>query len=127
MSDDFGLSSPTSNGPPSRQTDGDSKWETGQVHPDLRAEVLARDGGVCRFCGAAAENPALHHIRYRSEGGLNVVENLITIHWMYEPRCHERMHSNKGRFQPIALQVVKTPGVTMLQLERWQKRGGRML
>ncbi|MEO6157152.1 MAG: HNH endonuclease signature motif containing protein [Ilumatobacteraceae bacterium] len=109
---------------PERPREGDAKWETGQIPPALRAEVLARDGGVCRFCGAVPESPAMHHVRYRSEGGLNVLENLITVHWMFAPRCHEKIHANKGRWQEIGLYVAKNPGLTMLQVERWQGRTG---
>lgn len=101
--------------------DGDAKWEMGEIPADVRAEVLARDGGSCRFCGTYVEHPALHHIRYRSEGGKNHPDNLISLHWMFAPRCHERMHGRKKLWQPIGLQVVNTPGLTMLQLERWQR------
>lgn len=101
--------------------DGDGRNETLSVPDSVRAEVMERDGNICRFCGGYVEHPALHHIRYRSEGGRNVPENLISLHWMYAPRCHEKIHSLKRLWQPLGLQVVKTPGVTMLQLERWQR------
>lgn len=101
--------------------DGDARWESGELTPALRAAVLDRDKGVCRFCGGVPESPAVHHIRYRSEGGLNVIENLITVHWMYAPRCHEKMHSNKRAFQRLGLVVATRPGATVLALARWER------
>lgn len=102
--------------------DGDARWETGELSRALREEVLERDQGHCRVCGGVPESPAIHHVRYRSEGGLNVVENLITVHWMYWPRCHERMHSNKRLYQRLGLVAAVRPGVTVLQLMRWERR-----
>ena len=102
--------------------DGDARDETKAIPESVRREVMERDGGICRFCGTHAESPALHHVVYRSQGGKNIPENLITVHWMYAPRCHERMHGPKARlYRPLGLQVIKTPGVTVLQLERWQR------
>lgn len=97
--------------------------ETLEVPARLRAEVVDRDAQLCRVCGSWVEQPALHHIRYRSEGGLHVIENLVVTHWMYAPRCHELVHSNKGRWQPILLYVARTPGVTAFQVARWIKTG----
>lgn len=109
------------------RVDGNAREETKSIPARVREEVLERDKGICRMCGMHAENPALHHVRYKSEGGTNTADNLITVHWMYEPRCHERIHSNKKVWQPLGLAVIATPGVTMLQLRRWQltKRGRR--
>lgn len=74
------------------------------------------------MCGGfVGDEGCLHHIRYRSEGGLHVPENLVTLHWMYWPRCHERAHAEKRVYQPLLLQVVQRPGVTALQLLRWQR------
>lgn len=105
----------------SKRTSVDGKQETLDIPAAVRAEVMERDQSLCRMCGAYAEHPALHHVRYRSEGGLHVVENLVTVHWMYAPRCHERAHDNKGLWQPLLLQVAMTPGVTAFQALRWQR------
>lgn len=100
--------------------DGDARWETGLIPERIRQEVMDRDGNTCRFCGQHAENPALHHVRYRSEGGKNRPDNLITVHWMYAPRCHEIMHSKKWKYQEAGLYVATRPGLTVLQVLRWQ-------
>lgn len=112
-------------GDPDRQQDGNAKWETGEIPPALRAQVLERDASTCKVCGAYADSPALHHIVYRSQGGLNVVENLVTVHWMYAPRCHERVHSDKGKYQRILLEIAGgkyTRSTTVFQVLRWEAR-----
>jgi len=108
--------------PEERYRDGNAKWEFGQIPDHIRAAVAERDQGICRVCGGTVgEAGALHHIVYRSQGGRNVVENLITVHWMFWPRCHERMHSNVRLYRPLEQRVVHAPGVTVLQLLRWQR------
>lgn len=107
----------------STRTGVDGAAETKAIPPALRAEVLERDGGCCRVCGAYVEAPALHHIEYRSEGGLHVIENLVTVHWMYAPRCHELAHDNKRRWQPILKAIAMQPGVTAFQYARWLRAG----
>jgi 5-methylcytosine-specific restriction endonuclease McrA len=62
--------------------------EDEHIPDDLRAFVLDRDGRCCRVCGRYVEYPALHHIEYRSEGGLDVPSNLITIGWLFDHDCH---------------------------------------
>ena len=98
----------------------DGAAETKEIPARVRAEVYERDGGVCRVCGSYGESLALHHIRYRSEGGLHVPDNLVSVHWMYAPRCHELVHGNKRVWQPLLLEVAVTPGVTALQVRRWR-------
>lgn len=99
--------------------------ETEAIPARVRAEAFARDNGNCRVCGATVEHPALHHITYRSEGGLHVVENLVTVHWMFWPRCHELVHSNKKLWQPVLLEVVKHDGLNARQLLRWARAKAR--
>jgi 5-methylcytosine-specific restriction endonuclease McrA len=43
--------------------------------PLTRRAVFARDGWVCQYCGAAAEN--LDHVIPRSRGGEHVWENVV--------------------------------------------------
>ncbi len=90
----------------------------------LRREVLDRDGHCCRMCGAYVENPAVHHIEYRSEGGRNELDNLITLHWLYAPRCHEVAHANKGLWQPLLLVAALNPAVTGFALRRQARLAG---
>lgn len=86
----------------------------------LREDVIERDGSSCRVCGRYVEWPALHHIEYRSEGGLDVVENLVTVGWQPGHDCHlSVVHANKRLWQPILKVIVATPGVTGMQIRRW--------
>jgi hypothetical protein len=110
----------------STRTGVDGEAETKAIPARVREEVYERDGGVCRMCGSYGESLALHHVRYRSEGGLHVAANLVSVHWMYAPRCHEVAHGMKPRWQPILLYVARTPGVTALQVARWLREGSLM-
>lgn len=100
----------------------------GLVPSDVRAFVLDRDNGCCRVCGQwAGETPALHHIQYRSQGGLDVPSNLITIGWLPGHDCHiPIVHADKGRWQPVLLEIAEQPGVTAFQAVRWAGSAGPM-
>lgn len=84
----------------------------------IRYAVYERDNYLCRFCGvgnAYAYN--VHHVHYRSEGGPHELWNLVLLC----ESCHRRAHSNKRVWQPLLLEVVKRPGITVLQLRRWSR------
>src|ERR1035437_5117019 len=81
-----------------------------------RAEIIARDGHCCRLCGQWAE-VHVHHIIYRSGGGKNVAENLVSLDW----KCHERVHRSKPLWMPVLQEVVKSDGVIGFQLLRWYR------
>jgi 5-methylcytosine-specific restriction endonuclease McrA len=86
----------------------------------LREDVIERDCSCCRVCGRYVEYPALHHIEYRSEGGRDELNNLVTIGWQPGHDCHlQVVHANKKLWQPILKVIVATPGVTGLQIRRW--------
>jgi 5-methylcytosine-specific restriction endonuclease McrA len=80
-----------------------------------RAEIIERDASCCRMCGVFAEIPHVHHVVYRSQGGKNVAENLVSLDW----KCHERVHARKPLWLPILQQVALTDGVNGIQLLRW--------
>lgn len=96
--------------------------EDTEVPASVRREVADRDGGACRVCGQTPGVSALHHIDYRSQGGLHVPANLITVCWFYGAACHDRVHSSKQLWQPILHEVVKHSGINALQLKRWAGR-----
>ena len=89
----------------------------GEVPLAIRVQVIERDEHVCRLCGLYVEVPHLHHIEYRSAGGDNRVENLVSLDY----GCHQIVHRNKGVWTPILKQVVRTSGTTGRQLLRWYR------
>ena len=71
-----------------------------RIPPGTRRAVHFRDGCRCRWCGGSVN--ALHHVRYRSEGGPDDVDNLLSLC----RRDHELAHSDKRRWQPVLLHVL---------------------
>lgn len=91
-----------------------------EIPASLRREVIERDGSCCRVCGRYVDTPGLHHIYYRSEGGLHVRENLVTIGWTPGHDCHlSVVHANKRLWQPILEAIVEKPWITALAYRRW--------
>lgn len=108
----------------------DGAQETLAIPAHIRSEVDERDAGICRFCGRfVGEARALHHIRFGGDevgmGGrrIHLVENLLTVGWMFDHDCHSILHSNKNLWLPFALEAAVTPGVTVLKLHRWSRVG----
>lgn len=52
-------------------------------------QVLERDDYRCRGCGNT-RHLELHHIIFRSQGGTDEADNLVTLC----RRCHQRTHRN---------------------------------
>lgn len=57
----------------------------------MRADVKARDRGRCRCCGSPGSD--LHHILYRSHGGKDTADNLVTVC----RDCHRAIHGHALR------------------------------
>lgn len=94
----------------------------GLVPADVREFVIERDGSCCRICGRYVETPALHHVKFRSHGGLDVPSNLVTVGWLpWEHDCHVPIaHGPEARlWREILLQIADRPGVSALQARRW--------
>lgn len=76
-----------------------AKPRPGDLPPEeyrvLAAQVMERDGHRCRNCRCTANTawPALaaHHIIFRSQGGPDTAENLITICG----QCHNAIHERR--------------------------------
>lgn len=106
-----------------------ARRETLAIPRTIRDAVDARDGQYCRVCGRyLGDARALHHIEYggtaRGMGGrrIHTVEGIITVCWLWAGNCHERVHSDKHKWQPILREVLTRPGTTAFQLLRWQAR-----
>lgn len=98
--------------------------EHDDVPPAVRAEVLERDGQRCRVCGRFVQTPGLHHIVFRSQGGLHLPSNLVTIGWTPGHDCHLPLaHGPRAAlFRAALTAVVDHPGLTAIQLIRWGQR-----
>ena len=73
---------------------------TGYQHGDamgfynVKAAVLSRDNYTCQICKAQNTQLQVHHIQFRSQGGSNSMENLITLC----KECHEKIHKKELKF-----------------------------
>ena len=61
---------------------------------NVKAAVLSRDNYTCQICGAQNTQLQVHHIRFRSQGGSDSMENLTTLC----KDCHEKIHKNELNF-----------------------------
>lgn len=53
-----------------------------------REAILNRDSYTCKICGAKNTRLEVHHIKYRSQGGTDDEDNLITLC----ESCHKKIH-----------------------------------
>ena len=88
---------------------------------NTRHAVLARDNYKCQCCGKKNCGLQVHHIKFRSNGGSDDLENLITLC----EDCHKAVHACKieikkqGRKKNIGLSVATQMNILrcMLQIE----------
>ena len=66
---------------------GGRLWLDPVSYESLRQKVLHRDGWRCQSCGAMS-NLEVHHQQFRSDGGDDSDENLITLC----NKCHADLH-----------------------------------
>lgn len=58
---------------------------------NIKAYLMYREHGICQYCGCRIspnEKVHIHHIRQRSKGGTDKVDNLALLH----DKCHVLMH-----------------------------------
>lgn len=56
---------------------------------NVKAAVLSRDNYTCQICGEKDSKFEVHHIQFRSKGGSNRMDNLVTLC----RDCHKQIHS----------------------------------
>ena len=59
-------------------------------YKQLKIDVLKRDRNRCQLCGKFTNSPP-HHVLFRSQGGSDILENLITLC----RDCHNMIHHGK--------------------------------
>lgn len=62
-----------------------------EIPPRVKMAVLERDGGACIWCAKRGE-PNAHYIP-RSQGGLGIEENTLTLCW----ECHFQYDQSEHR------------------------------
>lgn len=86
--------------------------------------VLCRDRHTCRLCKKSKSELRVHHVIWRSKGGADTPENLVTLC----ERCHERVHKSpktdarvRKLFEGMTKRWVHTTLLNsiMLQLHQW--------
>ena len=81
-------------------------YQNGALKNELnhKAYALNRDGHRCVLCSKSSPNDKLevHHVKYRSNGGLDHFNNFITLH----DTCHEKVHKNK-KIEEKLHQIIK--------------------
>lgn len=101
---------------------------SGSIDPKLKQECFERDDFMCRLCGSRnVNNLDAHHIRFRRNPEADdALWNLISL----ERQCHDIVHANrilsKNKMQYILWKLVDEPGVTGLQLIRWERKKGNI-
>lgn len=74
----------------------------------LRDGIIARDGGVCLFCGGRHEKNTAHHVVPRGSGGPDVETNLATIGITFRGfgGCHQAAHNDLRSSKLILLRKL---------------------
>ena len=63
---------------------------TNKQYKLLKEKVSKRDKNICQLCYKYTK-ASPHHVIFRSQGGSDVIENLITLCH----KCHTELHSGK--------------------------------
>ena len=66
----------------------------GEGFYNVKSAVLSRDNYTCQICGAKQAKLEVHHIRLRSEGGSNRMDNLVVLC----KDCHAKVHTGELDF-----------------------------
>ena len=86
----------------------------------LRTAVFTRDGYTCQCCGRSVKDHAIlhvYHIRYRSQGGIDQMSNLITVC----EKCHTPAdHQPGGKLWNWKPDVKSFKGATYMTAVRWK-------
>ena len=61
---------------------------------NVKSAVLHRDNYKCQICGEKQAKLEVHHIRFRSQGGSNSMDNLVVLC----SECHSKVHSGELTF-----------------------------
>ena len=72
------------------------------VDRSLAIKVYRRDNWKCRNCGWR-ENLTPHHVKHKSQGGKDSLDNLLTLCW----ECHRLYHEKRLKIYVISVIIGK--------------------
>ena len=75
---------------------------------NVKAYILHRDSYACQYCKANKVALHVHHIKFRSEGGSDTPDNLITLCH----QCHDSLHAKKSNKTISEKLLKKIPSKT---------------
>jgi 5-methylcytosine-specific restriction endonuclease McrA len=80
---------------------------------ELAVKVFIRDGWKCVNPSCRSrENLTPHHIKYKSKGGPDSPENLVTLCIF----CHNSLHDGKLKIDKIEPSVYNTLGLKFIRI-----------
>ena len=82
----------------------------GKPYDDLCAKVKHRDMYTCQLCRHSCIPSSVHHVIFRSQGGEDVMENLLTVCW----RCHRDLHDGRDGLKQKAVEKMREINDTLL-------------
>lgn len=84
---------------------------------NVKAYVLYRDGYQCQMCKTKNGKLHVHHIVFRSNGGTNTQNNLITLC----QSCHDRVHRGEFKIKGVRSKTKHATevGIVKSQLKKW--------
>lgn len=87
---------------------------------NLREAVFARDGYTCQICGKSVKDGVIlhaHHIIYRSNGGTDRINNLLTVC----DKCHTpKNHKPGGKLYGLNPVTKTLKDAAFMNIVRWQ-------
>lgn len=90
---------------------------------DFHDRIVAKDGYRCRFCNTN-QDLHVHHVAYRSEGGKDTDDNLLTLCGEHHNLGTVCVHADKDKWKPacqLVLWVRETTGNNMLTVPTARK------
>lgn len=92
----------------------------GPIPASIRAAALDRDGNRCAKCaGWSAEGMNLHHRQLRSQGGKNVLSNLISLCGSGTTGCHGWVHASPAKSRDLGLIVPSWAEPDEMPVRTW--------
>lgn len=83
---------------------------------NVKQYVLTRDKRTCQHCGKQNTRLEVHHIKFRSQGGTDRPDNLITLC----SKCHKDLHKNKFSIRKSSKEYKSNTFMSIIH-KRFQK------